>query len=56
MTFGDNWTLKDFYEELLAIMYAGMFNDVNEVLDVETRLLNGELTEEDKQKIINQRF
>lgn len=56
MAFGDNWTTQDFYEELLAIMEAGHFSDVNDVLMVETRLLNGELTEDDKQRIIYQRF
>ena len=56
MAFGDNWTAKDFHEELLAIMDAGMFSDVNDVLDVETRILEGRMTEEDKKRIINQSF
>jgi len=54
MAFGDNWTLRDFYEELLALMDSGNFSDVNEVLRIETDILNGKLSDEDKKKIINQ--
>lgn len=54
MAFGDNWTLKDFYEELLMLMEAGLFSDVNEVLRIETDILNGKLSDEDKKKILNQ--
>lgn len=54
MAFGDNWTLRDFKEELYAIMDSGNFSDVNEVLRIETDILNGKLSDEDKKRIINQ--
>ena len=54
MAFGDNWTLKDFYEELLSIMDSGNFSDVNECLRIETDILNNNLSDEDKKKIIYQ--
>lgn len=54
MAFGDNWTLQDFHEELLALMESGNFSDVNEVLRIETDIVNGKLSDVDKKKIINQ--
>lgn len=54
MAYGDNWSLKDFHEELIAIMQSEMLQDVDEALRIETEILNGNLSEEDKLKIINQ--
>ena len=48
--------LKDFHNELVAIMNEGNFSDMNDLIDVENRILNDRMTEEDKKRIINQQF
>lgn len=55
MVYWDSWTKKDFHEELIMIMNDNTrFDDVNTVLDIETRLIEkgvGGLTEDEKKQI-----